>query len=186
MKAWSHWEDVDRRWRRSQPEGLPDLGHWLQQVEGVRRLSNPGSFAQQVLDSIWHVPEPEWQRLCGCYSDLMAFCLWLELLLDDEGPSSETASNALDHWYKGFRLPCEGDSKATVRALNKWAVAHVLGVAGNERIIAALGFYVRHHPEYAAMLRYARHCRGISRDLHPYALPPFEQWREAADAFAEM
>src|ERR1051326_2053803 len=36
MKAWSHWEDVDRRWRKATPEELPGLERWRQQVDGVR------------------------------------------------------------------------------------------------------------------------------------------------------
>jgi len=185
MKAWSHWEDVDRRWRRTKPGDLPGLEQWRQQVDVVRRLSNPDSLAQQVLESVRRVPEPEWCRLYRCYSDLMAFCLWLELVLDVEGPTSEMVSAELDHRYNGFRAPRHARAKATIVALNKWAIAHVLKVDRDAGILAALGFHVRHHPEYAAMLRYAQHCHGPCHDLHPQSLPPFAQWRTAADAFVE-
>jgi hypothetical protein len=63
MKAWSHWEDVNHRWRRTMPEEFPSLEQWRRQIDAVRRLSNPDSRAQQVLESIWRTSEPEWCRL---------------------------------------------------------------------------------------------------------------------------
>lgn len=184
MKAWSHWEVEDRRWRRTKPEDLPGLEHWQEQVDAVRRLSNPDGLAQQVLESIRRVPEPEWSRLCRCYSHLMAFCLWLELVLDVEGPTSNIASTELDHRYNEFIVPIQADAKAIIRALHKWVVAHALNADRDAGITAALSFHARHHPEYAAMLRYARHCHGLLRD-HRYAVPPFDEWRGAADVFVE-
>ena len=82
MKAWSHWEDIDRRWRAAPPQHFPDYAQWQCEVAAVARLSNPDSIAQQVLDSVRGVSEAEWSRLLYGFSDLMAFCLWMELVLD--------------------------------------------------------------------------------------------------------
>ena len=105
-----------------------------------------------------------------CYSDLMAFCLWLELILNLEGPNSEIVSTELDHRYNGFSVPIQADGKAIIRALNKWVIAHALNAGRDAGIVAALAFHVRYHPEYAAMLSYARHCHGLLRD-HRFCHP---------------
>lgn len=88
MKAWSHWEDIDRRWRVTTPQHFPNYERWRCEVAAVAQLSNPGSIAQQVLDSVRSVSEAEWSKLLNGFSDLMAFSLWLELVLDIEGPAS--------------------------------------------------------------------------------------------------
>ena len=93
MKAWSHWEDIDKQWRVATPKQFPTHTHWQREVAAVVRLSNPDSVAQQVLDSVRGVSEAEWSRLLYGFSDLMAFCLWMELVLDIEGPTSSTTGS---------------------------------------------------------------------------------------------
>jgi hypothetical protein len=52
MKAWSHWEDIDKAVARCHAEHFPNYAQWQCEVAAVARLSNPDSTAQQVLDSV--------------------------------------------------------------------------------------------------------------------------------------
>jgi len=78
MKAWSYWEDIDRQWRTTTPKKFPAYTQWQCEVAAVARLSNPDSTAQQVLDAVRGVSEPEWSTLLHGFSDLIAFSLWIE------------------------------------------------------------------------------------------------------------
>jgi hypothetical protein len=116
----------------------------------------------------------------------MTFSLWMELVLDIEGPTSRLISKELAEKYGGFSLPrATRDSKEVVRALNGWATEHSLAIAGQEQMLAALSFHVSHHPAYPAMRSYALHCHDVWSDECPTPLPTFERWREAADAYLE-
>jgi hypothetical protein len=186
MKAWSHWEDIDRRWRAAPPQHFPDYAHWQCEVAAVARLSNPDSMAQQVLDSVRGVSEAEWSRLLFGFSDLMAFCLWMELVLDIEGPTSGVVSRELAERYGGFspaRVTVE--SKEAVCSLNEWVIEHALAIAGRRPMLAALSFHVNHHPAYHAMRSFALHCHDTWPVEYPDHRPSFEEWREAADAYFE-
>jgi hypothetical protein len=68
MKAWSHWEDIDRQWRAAKPQHFPNYEQWQREVASVARPSNPGSIAQQVLDSVRSVSEAEWSKLLNGFS----------------------------------------------------------------------------------------------------------------------
>lgn len=185
MKAWSHWEDIDRQWRAATPQHFPNYEQWQCCVSAVTRLSNLGSIAQQVLDSVRSVSEAEWSKFLNGFSDLMAFSLWLELVLDIDGPSSGLVSKELADRYSGFNPSRAIRSKAVVRALNEWVLDHSLGIAGQEQLLTALRFHVRHHPAYPAIRSYASHCHGVWAVECPDQLPSFEEWREAADAYLE-
>lgn len=185
MKAWSHWEDIDRQWRAAAPQHFPNYEQWQSGVSAVARLSNPGSIAQQVLDAVRSVSEAEWSKLLNGFSDLMAFSLWLELVLDIDGPTSDLVSKELADRYSGFNPSRAIRSKAVVRALNQWALDRDLGIADQERMLAALSFHVSHHPAYPAIRSYALHCHGVWAVEYPDHLPSFEEWREAADAYVE-
>ncbi len=120
------------------------------------------------------------------FSDLIAFSLWMELVLDMEGPTSGFVSKELAMRYGGFSLAGSAiGSKEAVRSLNVWAIEHVLGIANRDHLLAALSFHVRHHPAYYAIRSYALHCHDVWPDEcfdHP---PSFVEWREAADAYFE-
>jgi hypothetical protein len=185
MKAWSHWEDIDRRWRVATPQHFPNYERWQREVAAVAQMSNPGSIAQQVLDSVRGVSEAEWSKLLNGFSDLMAFSLWLELVLDIEGPASRLVSKELGDRYSGFKASRAIRPKPVVRDLNQWAFDRALGIADQERLLAALRFHVSHHPAYPAIRSYALHCHGVWAVEYPDHLPSFEEWREAADAYFE-
>jgi hypothetical protein len=187
MKAWSHWEDIDRRWRAAPPQHFPDYAQWQCEVAAVARLSNPDSIAQQVLDSVRGVSEAEWSRLLYGFSDLMAFCLWMELVLDIEGPTSGVVSRELAERYGGFSPApgTVGSSKEAVCSLSEWVIEHALAIAGQKPMLAALSFHVNHHPAYHAMRSFALHCHDIWPVEYPDHRPSFEEWREAADAYFE-
>jgi hypothetical protein len=186
MKAWSYWESIDKQWRQSTPKQFPSYTQWQCEVAAVTRLSNPDSTAQQVLASVQELSEAEWSHLLSRFTDLMAFSLWMELVLDIEGPTSVLVSTELGERHRGFSFPRgTRGSKEVVRALNGWALKHELAVAGQKQMLAALSFHVSHHPAYPAMRRYALRCHDAWPDERPRYLPSFVEWREAADAYIE-
>jgi hypothetical protein len=185
-KAWSYWEHIDRRWRSAAPKQFPTYAQWQCEVSAVALLSNPGSIAQHVLDSVRAVSEAEWSRLLSGFSDLIRFSLWLELVVDIEGPTSRLVSKELAERYPGFSPPrATVASKEVVRALNRWVVENALAIADQRQMLAALSFHVGHHPAYPAMRRYALHCHDVWPVECPDQIPSFEKWREAADAYFE-
>jgi hypothetical protein len=186
MQAWSHWENVDKEWRGIAPVQFPSYPQWRSEVAAVARLANPDSTAQQVLDSVRSISEVEWKKLLHGFSGLMTFSLWMELVLDIEGPNSRLISKELAEKFGGFSLPRRmKNSKDIVRALNLWATEHSLAIAGQEQMLAALSFHVSHQPEYPAMRRYALRCHDVWPNECLAPLPSFEQWRESADAYVE-
>jgi hypothetical protein len=115
---------------------------------------------------------------------LDAFSLWMELVLDLEGPNSELASRELARSYSGFNYPGpEIGPKEAVRSLNDWAIEHALGIAKREHLLAALSFHVRHDPAYCAIRSYALHCHDVWPDRCSDHPPTFAEWREAADEY---
>ncbi len=125
-------------------------------------------------------------RLLHGFSDLMTFSLWMELVLDIEGPNSGLVSKELAERYCGFGLsPGTKGSQEVVRALNDWVLNHALAIAGQTQMLAALSFHVSHSPRYPAMRTYASRCHDVWSDEGPNYLPSFEEWREAADAYFE-
>jgi hypothetical protein len=104
MKAWSYWENIDKQWRAATPAQFPTYPQWQCEVAAVARLSNPDNMAQQVLDSVRGVSEAEWSNLLNRFSDLITFSLWMELVLDIEGPTSGLVSKELAERYGGFSV----------------------------------------------------------------------------------
>jgi len=186
MKAWSHWEEIDKQWRAVPPPHFPNYAQWQREVAAVARLSNPDSIAQQVLEAVRGILEARWGDLLRGFSDLMAFSLWMELVLDVDGPTSRLISTELAERYKGFSLPRDvAGSKEAVRMLDQWVLENALAIAGQEQILGALRFHVKHHPAYPAMRRYAMRCHDVWPVECPDHLPAFEEWRDAADAYYE-
>lgn len=184
MKAWSYWEKIDKQWRAATPAQFPTYPQWQCEVGAVARLSNADNMAQQVLDSVRGVSEAEWSNLLYSFSDLITFSLWMELVLDIEGPTSGLVSKELAERYGGFSVsPSTMGSKEVVRALNAWVLDHALAIADQEQMLAALSFHVSHHPAYPALRSYALHCHDVWTDEYPDHLPSFEEWREAADEY---
>jgi hypothetical protein len=187
MKAWSYWEEIDVEWRAATPKLYPTYAQWQCDVAAVVRLSNPDSTAQQVLDAVRGIHEAEWNALFRDFSELMAFSLWIELLVDMQGPHSEVVSRELADRYSGFVLSRDAvGSKEVVRAFNEWAIEHALAIADKKQLLAALSFHVSHHPAYPARRSYALHCHDVWPDGCPCPLPAFEEWLQAADAYFEQ
>ncbi len=187
MKAWSLWEQTDEQWRIARPAKLPTYAQWQCDVAAVTRLSNADGPAQHLLDSIRSVPEAEWNRLLSDFSDLIAFSLWMELVLVMDGPDSALASKELAKRYGGFSLAGSArGSKEAVRSLNEWAIKHELGIANQDQMLAALSFHVSHHPAYYALRSYALHCNDVWPDEWSDHPPSFLEWRAAADAYFEI
>jgi hypothetical protein len=185
MKAWSHWENTDKQWRAAPPKYFPNYARWQSEVADVAKLSNPDSTAQQVLDAVRGISDAEWSKLLNDFSCLITFALWMELVLDIEGPTSALVSKELANRYSGFSLSLAIGSKAVVRALNDWALDHALAIADQKQMLAALSFHVSHHPAYPAMRTYALHCHDVWPVECPDQLPSFEEWRQAADEYFE-
>ena len=185
MKAWSHWEDIDQQWRAATPKQFPPFAQWQCEVAAVARLSNSASPAQEVLDAVRRISDAEWNKLLHSFSGLITFSLWMELVLDIEGPTSALVSKELADRYSGFSFSSALGSKAAVRALNDWALDHVLAIADQKQLLAALSFHVTHYPAYPAMRSYALHCHEAWPAEYPDHLPTFEEWRKAADAHFE-
>ena len=185
MKAWSHWEQTDGARRVATPKRFLTYAQWQREVDAVNRLSNPDGAAQHLLDSIRAVPEAEWNRLLTGFSDLIAFSLWMELVLDMDGLDSALASKEVAKKYGGFSIAWAIGSKEAVRSLNDWAIKHALGIAGQDHILAALSFHLSHYPAYYALRSYALHCHDVWPDECSGHTPSFAEWREAADAYFE-
>jgi len=185
MKAWSHWENTDKQWCAVPPKYFPNYAQWQSEVTEVAQLSNPNSTAQQVLDAVRGIPDAEWSKLLNGFSGLITFSLWMELVLDIEGPTSALVSKELANRYSGFSLSRRLNSKAVVRALSDWALDHALAIADQKQMLTALSFHVSHHPAYPAMRTYALHCHDVWPVECPDQLPSFEEWRQAADEYFE-
>ena len=178
---------TDEQWRVATPKQFPTYAQWQCEVAAVTRLSNPDDTAQHLLDSIRGVSEAEWTRLLSGFSDLMAFSLWMELVLDIEGPTSGLASKELARevrWLqsrgRGNRIQGSCSRHSTIGRSSMHSV-----LPARNSLLAALSFHVSHHPR---ILRNSELCVALSRCLagrmpdHP---PSFEEWREAADAYFE-
>lgn len=186
MKAWSYWEHIDKQRRAAKPKQLPSYPQWKDAVASVTRLSNPGSEAQQVLDAIRGVSEAKWNKLLHGFSDLVVFCLWMELVLDIEGPTSSLLSRELAARYRGFALPrAINNSKECVHAFSDWALSKTLQITDETQLLEALGFQVRYHPQYSAMRSYSIHCHDLWSDKDRGRLPSFDEWRDVGNEYCE-
>jgi hypothetical protein len=181
MKAWAHWEQVDAEWRRDPPAEWPTYPQWQEEVAAVSCLPNPAGAPQQVLDAVRRVPAAEWQRMRSAFFELIAFSLWMELILDLEGPGSKLVADELAKRYRGFGFTSlDLPSSEAVRELNSWAVDHAIG-AKDEKVLAALSWHVQHNPGYYALRNYAVHCHDTWPYDYPSRLPSFEDWRQVTE-----
>jgi hypothetical protein len=115
--------------------------------------------------------------------DLVAFSLWMELILDVDGGRCTLLTDELANRYSGFAFSRLGlSSGEAVRELNSWAVQNTLRV-DNENVLAALSWHVRNNPAYYSLRNYATDCHAGWSDRHPSRLCSFEEWRRAADDY---
>ena len=182
MKTWAHWERVNREWRGHPPADWPNYQQWQKDVAAVSRLANPDSVPQQVLDAVLSV-SADWGRIWPVFLELLAFSLWMELILDVEGAGSHLVAEECSKRYPGFRFSSpEVSSREAVRELNSWAACSAIGT-DNEQVFAALAWHAQHHPAYYAMRNYAADCHQAWSDECPNRLPSFDEWRQAADNY---
>ena len=184
-RAWSYWESIDKRWRAAPPAEFPTYAQWQSGVTAVTTLSDGNSDAQRALETVRSLPESEWCSELATFSELIAFSLWMELTLDVEGHGSDFVARELAQRYSGFSLPSSLESKEAVRALHAWVVEHRLPKGNQKELLRALRFHVRHHPAYPALRSYAQKCHAAWPNEHPARLPPYEEWREAANGYFE-
>jgi hypothetical protein len=183
MKAWAHWERVNTEWRTNPPAEWPSYQQWQSEVAAVTQSSNPESVAQRVLDAVNSVPKGEWEHFFSRFFDLVAFSLWMELVLDIDGPRSRVLMDELAKRYPGFAFSRPGQSsREAVRDLNSWVIENTLRV-DDESVLAALSWHVRNDPAYYALRNYAAECHECWSDHHPGYLPYFDEWRNAADNY---
>jgi hypothetical protein len=182
MKAWAHWERVNREWRTNPPTEWPSYQQWQRDVAAVAVLPNPDSHAQRVLDAVNSVSAEEWERLYSQFRDLVAFSLWMELMLDLEGPESRVVREEIRKRYPGFSVASDLPPREVVRKLHSSVVELELRV-DDENLLAALSWHVRNYPAYYALRSYAVHCHQAWPDDYPSPVPSFEEWRQTADTF---
>jgi len=183
MKAWAHWERVNREWRTNPPAEWPAYEQWQTEVGAVTQLSNPESVAQQVLNSVSSLPDRDWQRLFSRFFDLVAFSLWMELVLDGDGPGCPLVRDELARRYPGFAFSGTGlSSGQSVRELNSWVVQNALCI-NDESVLAALSWHVRNDPAYYAIRNYAAECHECWSEHDAGRSLSFDEWRKAADNY---
>ena len=181
MKSWAHWERVDAEWRRDPPAEWPSFKRWQDEVAAISCLPNPASASQRVLEAVRSVTAAGWERMRSAFFELIAFSLWMELILDLEGPGSKLVADELANRYRGFRFTSRDLASAeAVRELNSWAVDHAIGTK-DEKILAALSWHVQHHAGYYALRNYAVHCHDTWPDNYPSSLPSFDEWRHVTE-----
>jgi hypothetical protein len=184
MKTWAHWERVNREWRSHPPAAWPNYQQWQKDIAAVSKLpTNPGSEIEEVLDAVLSVPAAEWERYWSAFLELVAFSLWMELILDAEGPCSQLVAEEIRKRYPGFSFTSPDlPASEAVPELHLWAFRHVIG-AEDKEILAALSWHVDHHPAYHAMHNYATHCHETWSDARPDRLPSFDEWRRLTESF---
>jgi len=186
MQAWSHWERINAMWRRSPPRKFPTPQEWDRDVKSVTRLSTTDSEAQRALDVVQGLGELNWRKLLAGISRLNAFSHWTELMLNAEGRDVDLVSRELVNIYPGFRLAGrEMTPKEAVHSLERWVLSKEVHEVRSSDVRAALRFQLRHHPETAAIRRYAQFCRRTWADGMPKQPPTFEDWKLAADSYSE-
>jgi hypothetical protein len=183
MKAWAHWEKMTRLWRTSKPTEWPSFECWQRDAAAVTSLPNQGE-PQYILDAVNSVPPSEWERMLTQYRTLIIFGVWLELILDLEGPQSPVVARAFAAAYPGFAFT-SGDLPSTeaVHELLIWGLENVV-CPRSEEVVSALTWHIETNPEYHAVREYAIQCHH--RWCSGYSGPPpsFNEWRKEADQFS--
>jgi hypothetical protein len=137
------------------------------------------------------VPAAEWERMLSAYRDIVVFGVWMELLLDLEGPESAVVARGLAAQYPGFAFS-SGDLPSTtaVRELLAWVIMNVVRPP-SEEVMGALSWHIKRNPEYYAIREYAIECHkrwigssnGSDADSAATHPPTFREWRRKADQY---
>jgi hypothetical protein len=110
----------------------------------------------------------------------------MELTLDTQKTMSEQLSQELLKKYPGFSLVGRRMAfKDAARYLTTWVLSHDMPGAKETGVLAALKFCLRHHPEYGAILNYARFCRHACADDSQMQFSTFDEWKQAVDSYSE-
>jgi len=183
MKAWAHWERMSDEWSANPPEQWPSYERWQNDVAAVTQLPNPAGEPQRILDAMLSVPPAEWERMLSAYRDVVIFAVWMELILDLEGPQSPIVARALAAQYPGFAFG-SGDLPSTdaVRELHAWVISNVVCPRSDEAM-GALTWHIKHHPEYHAIREYAIEYHDLWSSEYPTHPPAFREWRKKADQY---
>jgi len=183
QKVWAHWERMTREWRSNRPADWPSYERWQNDVAAVTQMPNPDGEPQRILDAMLSVPGAEWERMLSAYRDIVIFAVWMELMLDLEGPQSPVVARTVAAQYPGFAFG-SGDLSSTdaVRELHAWVISNVV-CPPSQDVMSALSWHIKHHPEYYAIREYAIECHGRWSDHHPTHPPTFREWRRKADQY---
>jgi hypothetical protein len=183
MKFWEHWERMTREWRTNPPAEWPSYERWRNDVAAVTQMRNPDGEPQRILDAMLSVPGAEWERMLSAYRDIVVFGVWMELLLDLEGPQSPVVARGLAAQYPGFAFS-SGDLASTdaVRELLAWVITNVVRPPSQD-VMGAIGWHIKRHPEYYAIREYAIDCHNRWASEDPTYPPSFREWRRKADQY---
>ena len=129
------------------------------------------------------VPGAEWETMLSQYRDIVVFGVWMELVLDLEGPQSPVVAWALAAQYAGFAFSSSDlPSAEAVRELLAWVIRNVVR-SPSEEVMGALGWLIKRHPEYYAIREYAIDCHAQWSSDPPTHPPTFREWRRRADQY---
>ena len=180
MKFWAHWERMSDEWSANPPVQWPSYEHWKNDVAAVTQMPNPAGEPQRILDAMLSVPATEWERMLSAYRDVVIFAVWMELMLDLEGPQSPVVARALAAQYPGFAFSSGDLPSDAVRELHAWVIKNVVRPP-SEEVMGALTWHIKHHPEYYAIRQYAIECHDRWSSDYPTHPPAFTEWREKVD-----
>jgi hypothetical protein len=148
MKAWEYCDRMTREWRTNPPADWPSYERWQNDVAAVTQMRNPDGEPQRILDAMLSVPGAEWETMLSQYRDIVVFGVWMELVLDLEGPQSPVVAWALAAQYAGFAFSSSDlPSAEAVRELLAWVIRNVVR-SPSEEVMGALGWLIKRHPEY--------------------------------------
>ncbi len=180
FKAWSHWDRVNLEWKVNPPTEWPSYEQWREDIAASTRLSNPESEQQLVLNAMLSVPVADWERLLSAFREMTVFAVWMELMLDLEGPQSKQFSEDLSKRYPDFHFgEIASPPGEAVRLFLTWTIDHKIGVE-NEDLVRALNWHIQNGPEIDYMEDYASHCHTAWSKEVPAYLPNFEEWQKDA------
>ena len=183
MKAWAHWERMYDEWKANPPEEWPTYERWQNEVAAVTQMPNPDGEPQRILNAMLSVLGAEWERMLCAYRDIVIFGVWMELILDLEGPQSPVVAQALAAQYPGFAFSSRDlPSTNAVREVHAWVISNVVRPP-SEEVMGALTWHIKHHPEYCAIRGYAIECHARWSSEYPTPPPSFTEWRQKADQY---
>ena len=67
MKAWSHWENIDKQWRAATPKQFPTTRSGSLKLRPWPGCRIPTAWRSKFLDSVRGVSEAEWSKLLTAF-----------------------------------------------------------------------------------------------------------------------